>query len=132
MCIFEKIINEYPLTLDVMVSNDIYRIEKKKYLILIKENIEKDNLYDVLNSVRRSVDELSSEWRTIIVVAYTTDFFRCTELFYFDGSNTIVVFYLINQQSNKIFMNDRWIFPLGLSHRKIVKKLNAIVEKYLE
>ena len=39
----------------------------------------------------------------------------------------IVVFYLINEEVNKIYMNDSWVFTLGLNYKKYIRKINEIM-----
>ena len=46
------------------------------------------------------------------------------ELFWFEGVNTFVLFYLINEKTNKIFMDDSWIFVMGCNYRKYVRRIN--------
>lgn len=70
-----------------------------------------------------------TEWKTLIVVGKTTDVYKKEELLYFNNVNTFVVFYLINEELNKIFMNDSWIFTIGLNYRKYIKRLNGILNK---
>ena len=70
-----------------------------------------------------------TEWKTLIVVGKTTDVYKKEELIYFNNVNTFVVFYLINEELNKIFMNDSWIFTIGLNYRKYIKRLNGILNK---
>lgn len=70
-----------------------------------------------------------TEWKTLIVVGKTTDVYKKEELLYFNNVNTFVVFYLINEELNKIFMNDSRIFAIGLNYRKYIKRLNGILNK---
>jgi len=50
-------------------------------------------------------------------------------LLYFNGVNTFVVFYLINEETNEVYMDDSWIFPIGLNYKKYVRKINEILKK---
>ena len=74
-------------------------------------------------------NSMFTEWKTLIVVGKTTDVYKKEELIYFNNVNTFVVFYLINEELNKIFMNDSWIFTIGLNYRKYIKRLNGILNK---
>lgn len=74
-------------------------------------------------------NSMFTEWKTLIVVGKTTDVYKKEELLYFNNVNTFVVFYLINEELNKIFMNDSWIFTIGLNYRKYIKRLNGILNK---
>ena len=40
--------------------------------------------------------------------------------------NTFVVFYLINEEANEVYMNDSWISALGLNYKKYVRKIDEI------
>lgn len=74
-------------------------------------------------------NSMFTEWKTLIVVGKTTDVYKKEELLYFNNVNTFVVFYLINEELNKIFMNDSRIFAIGLNYRKYIKRLNGILNK---
>lgn len=70
-----------------------------------------------------------TKYKTLIVIGETTDIFKKEDLFYFNNINTFVVFYLINEELNKVYMNCSWIFPLGLNYNKYVKKINEIINE---
>lgn len=129
MNIKQKITEEYPL-----VKNDgeldCYVLNKRRYLLFWDSLINKDTVYEVLNKIQKETNSSNfTEWKTIIVAGETNDVFTKEELFYFNGVNTFVVFYLVNFKENKVFMNDSWIFPIGCSYKKYVKKINEIVIK---
>ena len=42
---------------------------------------------------------------------------------------TYVVFYLINDDTNDIYMDDSWISEMGLNYKKYVRRINDIVKK---
>ena len=73
-----------------------------------------------------------TEWRTLIVVGSTSDSFEKADLVYFNNINMFVVFYLINESSNQIFMEDSWIFMLGANYQKYVRAINKIVNDLLD
>ncbi len=128
MNIQEKLIKEYPLTNKIECNLNCYLLDKKRYLIFWEDLIEKDSIEKVLNQLQEKTNNASfSKWKTLIVLGETNDFFKKEDLFYFNNVNTFVVFYLINQKDNKIFMNDSWIFALGCNFRKYVRKINKII-----
>lgn len=128
MNIIEKIIKEYPLTTKIDCELDCYSLAKKRYLVFWRNNIEKNNIEKILNIIEEKTNNQKFDnFRTIIVVGNTNDNFKKSDLFYFNGVNIFVVFYLINEQKNKIFYNDSWIFTLGLNYRRFVKKLNKLL-----
>ena len=63
------------------------------------------------------------------VVNKTKELFKKVDLLYFNNVNTIVVFYLINEETNEVYMNDSWISFLGLNYKKHVRKINEILNK---
>ena len=69
-----------------------------------------------------------SEWKTLIVVGKTKDSYKKDELLYFNNISTFVVFYLVDEDLNKRYMNDSWIFTIGLNYKKYVRKINKILE----
>ena len=44
--------------------------------------------------------------------------FKKVDLLYFNNVNTFVVFYLINEEANEVYMNNSWISALGLNYKK--------------
>ena len=61
------------------------------------------------------------------MVGKTNEKFKKTDLIYFNSVNTIVVFYLVNEETNEVYMNDSWISFLGLNYKKYVRKINKIL-----
>lgn len=51
------------------------------------------------------------------------------DFLYFNNVNAFVVFYLINEETNEIYMNDSWISALGLNYKKYARKINEILNK---
>ena len=51
------------------------------------------------------------------------------DLFYFNNVNTFVVFYLINEEADEVYMNDSWISAIGLNYKKYVRKINEILNR---
>lgn len=70
-----------------------------------------------------------TEYKTIIVVGKTKDKFKKRELLYFNNINTYVVFYLIGQETNNVYMNDSKISSLGLNYKRYVRKIIKILNK---
>ena len=46
-------------------------------------------------------------------------------------TTVFVNFYLINEEEKQIFMEDSWIFPIGLGYKKIVRKIDGIVRSHI-
>lgn len=128
MDIREKIVANYPLTDKVNCDLDCYLLDKKRYLIFWDEMIAKNSINQILTQIdAKTKSNEFSQWKTLIVVGKTTDAFKKEELFYFDNVSTFVVFYLVDETKNKIYMNDSWIFTLGLNYGKFVRKINKIL-----
>lgn len=120
----------YPLTPEMIVDENCYRIDKGKYLFFYDDIVKKDSVESVLDYIREKTSTSNYEKpRTLIVVGKTNDKFRKTDLCYDKGDDPslIIVFYLIRQVDNKIFMDTSWIFPRHFSYSKYVKKINKII-----
>ena len=70
-----------------------------------------------------------TESKTLIVVGKTKEKFKKVDLVYFNSVNTLVVFYLINEETNEIYMDDSWFSFIGLNYKKYVRKINEILNK---
>ena len=68
------------------------------------------------------------KYKTLIIFGETKDEFSKNDLVYFN-TNTYVVFYLINDDTNDIYMDDSWISEMGLNYKKYVRRINDIVKK---
>ena len=133
MNINEKIIKNYPLTNKVDCDLNCYCLDKRRYLVFWDEDIRKNSIEEVLNKIGRKTAHPSfTEWKTIIVVGKTTDEFKKKDLFFFNNVNTFVVFYLIDEEKNKIYMNDSWIYVMGYNFKKHVRKINKIIQSQSE
>lgn len=129
MNIQEKIIEEYPLTCKIESELNCYLLANRRYLIFWKERIEKDSIVQILNQLQEKTNNPNfSKWKTLIVLGKTDDVFQKEDLFYFNNVDTFVVFYLVNEKINKIFMNDSWIFVLGCNYRKYIRKIDKIIK----
>lgn len=130
MNIQEKLIQNYPLVNKVDFELNCYLLDKKKYLIFWNELIKKDSIKEVLSYLEEKTKNSNfTEYKTIIVIGKTKEKFKKVELLYFNNINTFVVFYLINEETNEVYMNDSWIFPIGLNYKKYVRKINEILKK---
>ena len=124
------IIKSLSLVESKSLSSNCYQLAKKRYLVFYDKKVEKININDVLDDVRSLMRQIK-EFKSIIVVATTKDKFTRSELFYFDGVDTFIVFYLIDLDDTIIYLNDNWIFTLGLNYKKYVKKINKVVRKII-
>lgn len=68
-----------------------------------------------------------TKYKTLIIFGETKDEFNKNDLVYFN-TNTYVVFYLINDDTNDIYMDDSWISEIGLYYKKYVRRINDIVK----
>lgn len=129
MDIREKIIKNYPLDKKIDCALDCYMLAKKRYLIFWNGLVSKNSMGQILMDLGNMTDNsVFSEWKTLIVVGKTTDVFKKKELSYFNGVNTFVVFYLIDEEKDRTYMDDSWIFALGLNYKKYVKRINEILK----
>ena len=121
-----KIITELSLSISKDFDTPIYQISKRRYLLFLDEEINKENVNTCLKQID-SIYNTFGRYKLIIVVGKTSESFTKTELFYFNNIDTFVVFYLLDFAHNKVYMNDRSIFVLGLNYKKTIKKLNKII-----
>lgn len=123
----KDIVSKLSLTVSEDFDTSIYQISKKRYLLFWEDNINKNNVNNCLEKID-SIYNSFGKYKLIIVIGITSESFTKTELFYFNNIDTFVVFYLLDFANKKVYMNDRSIFVLGLNYKKIIKKLNKIIE----
>ena len=129
MNIQEKIIQNYPLVNKIDFELNCYLLDKRRYLIFWNELIKKDSIEDMLNYLEEKTKNPNfTESKTLIVIGKTKEKFKKVDLVYFNSVNT-VVFYLINEETNEIYMDDSWISFIGLNYKKYVRRINEIVNK---
>lgn len=131
MNIQEKLIKNYPLVNKVDSELNCYLLEKRRYLVFWDELIKKDSIEEVLNYLEEKTKNPNfTQSKTLIVVGKTKEKFKKVDLVYFNSVNTLVVFYLINEETNEVCMDDSWISFIGLNYKKYVRKINKILNKY--
>lgn len=129
MMIQKKIVQEYPLVNKVDFSLDCYMLKKRRYLIFWNRLIEKKSIKDILIYLEEKTNNNNfPKYKTLIIFGETKDGFSKNDLVYFN-TNTYVVFYLINDDTNDIYMDDSWIYEMGLNYKKYVRRINDIVKK---
>jgi len=130
MNIQEKIIQNYPLVNKIDFELNCYLLDKRRYLIFWNELIKKDSIEKMLNYLEEKTKNPNfTESKTLIVVGKTKEKFKKVDLVYFNSVNTLVVYYLINEETNEIYMDDSWISFIGLNYKKYVRKINEILNK---
>ena len=130
MNIQEKIVQNYPLVNKIDFELNCYLLDKRRYLIFWNELIKKDSIEKMLNYLEEKTKNPNfTESKTLIVVGKTKEKFKKVDLVYFNSVNTLVVFYLINEETNEIYMDDSWISFIGLNYKKYVRKINEILNK---
>lgn len=130
MNIQEKIIQNYPLVNKIDFELNCYLLDKRRYLIFWNELIKKDSIEKMLNYLEEKTKNPNfTESKTLIVVGKTKEKFKKVDLVYFNSVNTLVVFYLINEETNEIYIDDSWISFIGLNYKKYVRKINEILNK---
>lgn len=130
MNIQEKIIQNYPLVNKIDFELNCYLLDKRRYLIFWNELIKKDSIEKMLNYLEEKTKNPNfTESKTLIVVGKTKEKFKKVDLVYFNSVNTLVVFYLINEETNVIYMDDSWISFIGLNYKKYVRNINEILNK---
>ena len=128
----EEIKNHYPLTNKMDCDFNCYCLAKRRYLVFWDAFIEKGSMEQILKELQEKTNNANFKtWKTFIVVGKTTEEFQKAELLYFNNVNMFVVFYLVNDKENKIYMDNSWIFPLGCNYKKYVNRIHEIITNSL-
>ena len=105
MNIQEKLIQKYPLANKVDSVLNCYLLDKRRYLIFWNELIQKASINEVLNYLEEITKNTNfTKYKTLIVVGKTKEKFKKSDLLYFNNVNTLVVFYLIDEENNDIYI----------------------------
>lgn len=125
-----KIITELGLQKPIDCIYQCYLLDTKRYIIFYPNFITKQSIEELLKDIDVNCKPpVFSEWKTIIIVGKTLEVFNEKDLLYFNGINTFVCFYLINDKTDDHYINDQWLFALGLNYRKYIRKLKKILKR---
>lgn len=127
MIIKDKLINEYPLTKKIDCSFECFEVMKRRYVIFYDKKITKENMKSLLDVFNDNSKNIFTEKKTLIIVGRTDEKFNKKELLFFNGVDTFVVYYLIND-NNEIYFNDQRVFWFSVDWKKIIKKFNEILK----
>lgn len=128
MIIKDKLIKEYPLTKKIDFPFECYEVVKRRYVVFFDEEINRNNMESLLDVIDGHAKNVFSEKKTIIVIGHTNEQFNKNDLVFFNGNDTFIVFYLINE-NNEVFFNDQKNFWFGVDWSKIIKNFNEILQK---
>lgn len=128
MIIKDKLIKEYPLTKKIEVPFECYEVVKRRYVVFYDKEINRNNMESLLDVINGNTNNSFSEKKTLIVIGHTNEQFNKKDLLFFNGNDTFIVFYLINEK-NEIFFNDQRSFWFGVDWSKIIKRFNEILKK---
>ena len=124
-----KLIKSMKIKTRINCKFDCYLLTSKRYIIFYKGIITQENIKKILKDIDNHCKiPIFSEWKSIIVLGTTREVFNKQDLLYFNGVNTFVCFYLINSITNEHYMNNQWIFVLGLNYRKYIKKIEDVLK----
>lgn len=127
MIIKDKLIKEYPLTKKIDFPFECYEVVKRRYVVFFDEEINRNNMESLLDVMDGHAKNVFSEKKTIIVIGHTNEQFNKEDLVFFNGNDTFIVFYLINE-NNEVFFNDQRNFWFGVDWSKIIKNFNQILK----
>lgn len=128
MDIKERLIRDYPLTKKIVCDFECYEAIKRRYVLFIDDKIEKNKIDQLLIKIEETTKNDFSKVKSLIIVGYTDEDFEKEDLVYFNGVDTFVSFYLINQKNNHIYFNDKRMFMLSVDWKKIIRKFNDILD----
>lgn len=129
MTIKNEIINKYPLKNRIECSFECFEVVKRRYIIFYDEKINRDNIESLLDVFNNETKNICSKLKTIIVVGHTDDCFQLKDLLFFNGVDTFIVYYLINDNSNEIYFNNQRVFWFSIDWKKIIDRLNNILQQ---
>ena len=132
MDFLKELVYRYPLTEQRTPNEDLFRLDKRRFVLFWREPIEKQNIEPTLNAIESTLKSFDVQGgRSVVVVAKTTESFKKNELVYFDSIRTLVVFYLIDEQENRIYKNASWTSFWGMGYKKIVRRIDEVVTSLL-
>lgn len=118
-----------------------FELIKRRYITFLEEEITKENILNYFEIVKKdSKNEKFYFINCTIVVGETKEAFNPKELLFVDYEDGLscIVFYLIDKENKKVYKNNNTIFgfkqydglfPNDISYRRIIKKIDKIVEK---
>ena len=128
MIIKDKLIKEYPLTKKIDCSFECFEVIKRRYVIFYDEKINRENIKLLLDVFNDNSKNSFTEKKALIIVAHTDEKFDKEDLSFFNGVDTFVVYYLINDNTDEIYFNDERVFFFRVDWKKIIKKFNEILQ----
>ena len=128
MIIKDKLIKEYPLTKKIECSFECFEVIKRRYVIFYDEKINRGNIESLLDIFNENTKNNFTEKKTLIIVGHTDEQFDKKDLLFFNGVDTFVVYYLINDNNSEIYFNDQRVFWFSVDWKKIIKKFNEILK----
>lgn len=129
MIIKDKLIKGYPLKKKIEFPFECFEVIKRRYVIFYDEKINRDNMETLLDVFNKNAKNIFSKRKTLIIVGHTNERFNKKDLLFFNGEDTFIVYYLINDDNNEIFFNDQRVFWFSVDWKQIIKKFNKILNK---
>lgn len=128
MTIKEKLIREYPLTKKMECHFECFEVIKRRYVIFYDKKINRDNMESLLEEFSNGTKNKFSGKKTLIIVAHTDEKFDKKELMFFNGVDTFIVYYLINDNNNEIYFHDKRVFLFSIDWKKVILNFNKILK----
>lgn len=128
MIIRDKLVKEYPLAKKIDFSFECFEVLKRRYVIFYDEKINKKNMESLLDVFNDNSKKCFTKRKTLIIVGRTDERFNKKDLLFFNGVDTFVVYYLINDNRNEIYFNDQRVLWFSVDWKKIIKRFNEILK----
>lgn len=128
MIIKEKLIREYPLTKKMESPFECFEVVKRRYVIFYDKKINRDNMVSLLEEFSNGTKNGFSAKKTLIIVGHTDEQFDKKELMFFNGEDTFIVYYLINDNNNEIYFHDKRVFLFSIDWKKVILNFNKILK----
>ena len=127
MIIKDRLIKEYPLTKKIEFPFECYEVVKRRYVVFYDKEINSNNMESLLDIFNENTKNNFPKKKTLIIVGHTKEQFYKKDLLFFNGDDTFIVYYLINE-NNQIFFNDQRAFLFNVDWSKIIKNFNKILK----
>ena len=126
------IVEKFHLIENINIYHNYYKIEEGKYIFFLNKIIDKDSINETLLDNLKTIISKNdySKWKTIIIFGKTSVKFTKKDLTYFDGEDTAVVLYLVDEANNMQFYDGSWSFIPCLNNKKLLNSINQIINEF--
>lgn len=127
----KAILTDFQLKDRLNCEVECYLLKKRRFLVFIDDIVTKNNECSIADKIIKSLNDGGikggiNNCKTIIVVAYTNEYFKLDYLSLFNSIDSFVEYILINQQTKEVYYRKNIIpepFAFGLSCGSLMKRI---------